>query len=126
MLAPNIHKGSWTAEEEEKLLAGVKEYGLTQWTLVAKDIPGRTGEPRLAFYELEAFLTKFISDIQCRYHYMRQLNSRKISWTIEEENMLAELVAKYGEDGSWVKVLRTIPFSRRNFVLIHCARCQIC
>jgi len=85
VLAPSIHKGSWSAEEERKLLQGVERYGLTQWTLVAKDIPGRT-------------------DIQCRYHYMRQQNSRAFSWTVEEEKMLKQLVSKHGAVDSWIKV----------------------
>lgn len=87
VLAPNIHKGSWSAEEEEKLLQGVEKYGLTQWTLVAKAIPGRT-------------------DIQCRYHYMRQQNSRACSWTLEEEKSLKKLVAKHGSENAacWVQI----------------------
>jgi hypothetical protein len=35
------------------------------------------------------------SDIQCRYHYMRQQNSRACSWTLEEEESLKNLVAKH-------------------------------
>lgn len=108
VLAPNIHKGSWSAEEEEKLLQGVEKYGLTQWTLVAKAIPGRTGTHSFGKRPLMSSCTQLTScsDIQCRYHYMRQQNSRACSWTLEEEKSLKKLVAKHGSENAacWVQV----------------------
>jgi len=62
-------------------------YGLTQWTTVAKEIPGRT-------------------DIQCRYHFLRQKNSRIIPWNDEEDNLLLKLVDEHGLN--WLHISDTM------------------
>lgn len=49
-LSPQIEKGNWTEEENQKLQTLVEQYGTNRWTYVAGNMPGR-------------------SDVQCRYHY---------------------------------------------------------
>ena len=43
-LHPGIKKGSWTEEEDAKLVKLVSVYGNTDWARLAKDMSGRTGD----------------------------------------------------------------------------------
>ena len=40
-LAPDVKKGSWTAEEDHLILAAVREHG-TKWSQIQKQLPGRS------------------------------------------------------------------------------------
>ncbi|CAM9015271.1 unnamed protein product [Wickerhamomyces anomalus] len=42
-LDPNLKKGKWTAQEDEKLLASYKIHG-SSWQKISLDIPGRTDD----------------------------------------------------------------------------------
>ena len=44
MLDPNLRKGPWTAEEDEKIIELVKKHGAKQWTTIAEALDGRTGK----------------------------------------------------------------------------------
>ncbi|PKU31048.1 hypothetical protein llap_18648 [Limosa lapponica baueri] len=42
VLNPDLVKGPWTKEEDQKVIELVKKYGTKQWTLIAKHLKGRT------------------------------------------------------------------------------------
>ena len=44
VLNPDLVKGPWTKEEDEKVLQLVHQYGPKRWTLIAKQLKGRTGK----------------------------------------------------------------------------------
>ncbi|KAF7981605.1 hypothetical protein HWV62_32668 [Athelia sp. TMB] len=82
-LDPSIKRGSWSAEEDEKLRLAVKAYGTTSWADVAGVIPGRNNE-------------------QCRDRWQDNLNPTlaKGKWTSEEDTLLKEAVEALGTT-SW-------------------------
>lgn len=98
-------------DEEEKLLEGVKLYGLTQWTNISREIPGRTGAGNLIFLSYSANLF-FLLDIQCRYHYIRQKNSREQEWNDEEDEQMRKLIERYNNKVNWVEVSDTLASSK--------------
>ncbi|KAI3474095.1 hypothetical protein Pfo_028883 [Paulownia fortunei] len=44
VLNPELVKGSWTREEDEKIKGLVAKYGPTKWSVIAKSLPGRIGK----------------------------------------------------------------------------------
>jgi hypothetical protein len=84
-LNPNIRKGSWTEEENQKLNAAIKrcmdlhplDFDLKRfpWKEIAKEVPGRTGKQcrNRAFWKCTA-----------------NLNSQKGPWTQDEDENLKE------------------------------------
>lgn len=84
-LKPGLIKGSWSLEEDRKLLNWVENEGATKWSSCAKLIKGRSGK-------------------QCRERYFNTLipNVRKGNWTIEEDYILFKLFSKYGSQ--WSKI----------------------
>lgn len=56
-LNPKISKGTWSKEDEEKLLKLAKEHGKKSWTKIAQEFGNR-------------------SDVQCRYRYRQLLKER--------------------------------------------------
>ena len=64
---PELVKGPWTKEEDEKVIELVKKYGPKRWTLIAKHLKGRIGK-------------------QCRERWHNHLNPeiKKTAWTEEE------------------------------------------
>ena len=40
-LAPSVKKGEWTEEEDRLIMAAVKKHG-TKWSVIVKDLPGRS------------------------------------------------------------------------------------
>lgn len=43
-MAQDYKRGTWTREEDELLLAGIKRYGYGRWKEIANSIPGRKGK----------------------------------------------------------------------------------
>jgi myb proto-oncogene protein len=78
VLNPNVGKGSWTPEEDEKLIALVEEHGM-KWSAVAQHLPRRIGK-------------------RCRERYMNHLNPdlKKGPWTPDEESILLEARERLG------------------------------
>ncbi|ODQ62337.1 hypothetical protein WICANDRAFT_76508 [Wickerhamomyces anomalus NRRL Y-366-8] len=79
-LDPNLKKGKWTAQEDEKLLASYKIHG-SSWQKISLDIPGRT-------------------DDQCAKRYIEVLDpntkDRLRPWNLEEDLELIKKVKLYG------------------------------
>jgi len=51
-------------------------------------------------------------DIQCRYHYLRQRNSREQEWTDEEDELLNKLAAAYKGKVNWLELSDTLALSK--------------
>ncbi|KAI0304657.1 hypothetical protein BC826DRAFT_977470 [Russula brevipes] len=83
-LSPSIKKSAWTKEEDDKLLSLYKIYG-TKWSIIARQIPGRT-------------------DDACSKRYREALDPalKKDEWTEAEDTKLLQLYAQLG--GKWVQV----------------------
>jgi hypothetical protein len=85
---PENHKSCkvrWGAEEDRLLVQSIETHGTLNWTLVADNIPGRTGK-------------------QCRERWVNQLNPQlKFEvWTPEEDSCLMSLVALHGRHWSLI------------------------
>ena len=78
---------TWTAIEDQRLLAGVARFGVENWQNVAH------------------FLGSGRNRAQCSQRWTRGLNPKisKKSWTKEDDRQLQELVSIHG-DKSWTKI----------------------
>ena len=68
MLSPDLIKGPWTKEEDERVVELVEQYGPRNWSKIAEHLPGRIGK-------------------QCRERWHNNLNPglKRGPWTPEEE-----------------------------------------
>ncbi|KAL6071781.1 Myb transcription factor [Balamuthia mandrillaris] len=102
VLAPSIDKSTWTEQEETILLNYVKLLGKSSWSEISNHLPGRT-------------------DIQCRYHYIRQKNSRKVPWSDKEDRLLSLLVEEANKQHSgtpcWVEIAERMAAEKLRSVL---------
>jgi hypothetical protein len=64
-------KGPWGKDEDDVVMRLVAQYGPKRWSLIASNLPGRTGK-------------------QCRERWHNQLdpNIKKEGWTDEEDRVL--------------------------------------
>ncbi|KAF9485406.1 hypothetical protein BDN70DRAFT_639030 [Pholiota conissans] len=79
-LNPELRKGTWTEDEDNRLRKAVAGYG-SSWIQVAETIPGRTND-------------------QCRDRWTSHLNktpAAKATWTKEEDKALLALVKECGK-----------------------------
>jgi hypothetical protein len=98
-LDPSINRtiGTWTTEEDAKLIDAIGKCG-KDWVAVAKLVPGRTNK-------------------QCRTAWIawvaRLGNTKKGTWTAEEDSKLIDAVRKCGKE-DWDAVAAMVP-SRTSF-----------
>jgi len=90
VLDPSINKGPWAVAEEKILVDTIQEYEKSKtrisWSALARKLPGRT-------------------DTQCRYQYIKLERSRKIPWTVHEDQYLLELAQNRNpNDRDWVEI----------------------
>lgn len=87
---PAFKKAKWTPEEDKLLIDSVKRNGMSNWSLVAKSIPGRTGK-------------------QCRERWTNQLcpDLNKENWTPEEDQILLKQQQINGN--FWAKIAKFLP-----------------
>lgn len=97
VIDPALIKGSWTPEEDEKIISFVAEFGLKNWTKLAELLPGRIGK-------------------QCRERWRNHLDPgvNTSPFTQEEDEMLIDLHEKLGN--SWVKISEMMPGRSDNAV----------
>uniref|UniRef100_A0A665WLA8 V-myb avian myeloblastosis viral oncogene homolog-like 1 n=1 Tax=Echeneis naucrates TaxID=173247 RepID=A0A665WLA8_ECHNA len=79
VLNPELVKGPWTKEEDQKVIDLVHKYGPKRWSVIAKHLQGRIGK-------------------QCRERWHNHLNPevKKSSWTQEEDRIIYEAHKRLG------------------------------
>lgn len=90
----------WTQYEDDKVRSLVRQHGTRAWTLVAQQLPGRTGK-------------------QCRERWHNHLDHdiRKDAWSVEEDRMLLELHQKFGN--KWADIAKYLHGRTDNAVKNH-------
>ncbi|KAL0484980.1 hypothetical protein AKO1_003772 [Acrasis kona] len=93
-------KGSWTEEEDKKLVELVKKYGAKRWSFIASHLKGRIGK-------------------QCRERYLNHLDPKinKKAWTNQEDSIIVEMHTKHGNQ--WAKISRCLPGRTANAIKNH-------